>query len=67
MEKKTILLVEDDSNDEVLMVRALKQNNILNDIIIARDGAEALDYLFCRGDYADRDSRLRPQIILLDL
>ncbi|MDA3895681.1 MAG: response regulator [Desulfobacteraceae bacterium] len=67
MTQKTILLVEDDSNDEVLMVRALKQNNILNDIIIARDGAEALDYLFCRGDHADRDPRLRPQIILLDL
>jgi len=67
MEKKIILLVEDNPDDEVLTVRALKKNNILNDMIVARDGAEALDYLFGAGSYADRDMTVMPQLILLDL
>lgn len=67
MDKKIILLVEDNPDDEILTVRALKKNNILNDIVVARDGAEALDYLFGRGSYADRDMSVMPQLILLDL
>ena len=49
MESKTILLVEDNPDDEALTLRALKRNNILSEVIVARDGAEALDYLFARG------------------
>jgi two-component system response regulator len=67
MEEKTILLVEDNKDDEELTLRALKQNNILNNIIITRDGEEALDYLLCRGDFRDRDIDDIPQLILLDL
>lgn len=67
VEHKTILLVEDNPDDEALTLRALKRNNILNDVIVARDGAEALDYLFAEGQYADRDSSRLPEVILLDL
>jgi two-component system, response regulator len=67
MGKKIILLVEDNPDDEILTVRALKKNNILNDVVVVRDGAEALDYLFGAGSYADRDMTVMPQIILLDL
>jgi two-component system response regulator len=65
--KKVILLVEDNPDDEALTLRALKKNNILNEVVVARDGAEALDYLFCTGAYADRDSNVQPQLVLLDL
>lgn len=61
-----ILLVEDNPDDEELTLRAFKKNNIKNPIIVARDGAEALDYLFCRGPYAHRPPR-PPQMVLLDL
>jgi two-component system response regulator len=64
---KIILLVEDNPDDEALTMRALKKSNILNDVVVARDGAEALDYLFGTGAYAGRDTRLQPQIVLLDL
>ncbi len=64
---KSILLVEDNPDDELLTVRALKRNNVLNDIVVARDGVEALDYLFGTGSYAGRDLTAMPQIILLDL
>jgi two-component system response regulator len=67
MAEKIILLVEDNPDDEALTLRALKKNNILNKVAVARDGAEALDYLFCRGEYADRDPDLLPQVVLLDL
>ncbi len=67
MNEKTILLVEDNPNDEELTLRALKKNNILNPVTIVRDGAEALDYLFCQGVYAGRDARLQPAVTLLDL
>lgn len=67
MEEKIILLVEDDANDEVLTLRALKKNNIRNQVVVAHDGVQALDYLFCRGTYADRDSSQLPQLVLLDL
>lgn len=67
MAEKIILLVEDNPDDEVLTLRALKKNNILNEVVVTRDGAEALDYLFCRGEYENRDPGLLPQIVLLDL
>lgn len=67
MENKIILLVEDNPDDEALTLRALKKNNILNEVVVARDGAEALDYLFCRGIHAGRDSSLQPSLVLLDL
>lgn len=66
-QQKVILLVEDNPDDEVLTLRALRKNNILNDVVVARDGAEALDYLFGEGIYAGRDLSVQPQIILLDL
>jgi two-component system, response regulator len=64
---KVILLVEDNPDDEELTLRALKKNNIQNDVMIARDGAEALAYLFGTGAYADRDVSKLPSVILLDL
>jgi two-component system response regulator len=62
-----ILLVEDNRDDEMLTLRALKRNNIANEIVVARDGAEALDYLFAVGEYAGRDTGTMPQVVLLDL
>jgi CheY-like chemotaxis protein len=67
MEDKMILLVEDNPDDEALTLRALKKNNIGNTVVVVRDGAEALDFLFCTGAFADRDPRDKPQVILLDL
>ena len=67
MEDKMILLVEDNADDEALTLRALKKNNIGNTVMVVRDGAEALDFLFCSGIYANRDPRDKPQVILLDL
>jgi two-component system response regulator len=67
MKNKTILLVEDNPDDEALTLRALKRNNIMNEVVVARDGAEALDYLFARGDHSDRDPRDKPALTLLDL
>lgn len=67
MDDKTILLVEDNPDDEELTLRALKKNNILNPVTVLRDGAEALDYLFCQGAYAERDANQRISVILLDL
>jgi len=67
MAERIILLVEDDPDDETLAKRALKKNNIKNDVVVAHDGIEALDYLFGRGAYAGRDLNEIPQVILLDL
>jgi two-component system, response regulator len=64
---KIILLVEDNPDDEALTLRALRKNNILNEVVVARDGAEALDYLFGAGAHSGRDLSEQPQIILLDL
>ena len=64
---KTILLVEDNPDDVVLTLRAFKKNNIANEVIVAGDGLEALDYLFGTGKYKDRDMRNMPAVILLDL
>lgn len=66
MDDKVILLVEDNPDDEALTLRALKKNRITNQVVIARDGLEALDYLFATGAYAQQP-RLVPQVILLDL
>ncbi len=62
-----ILLVEDNPDDEALTLRALRRNNILNDVVVARDGAEALEYLFAEGRHAGRNVREQPPLILLDL
>lgn len=67
MDSKIIFLVEDNPDDEALMLRALKKNNIANDIVVAHDGAEAVDYLFATGEYSARDTEDQPQLILLDL
>ncbi len=67
MEDKLILLVEDNPDDEALTLRALKKNNIRNDIVVARDGVEAVDFLFGTGNYEGRDLSIMPQITLLDL
>lgn len=64
---KVILLVEDNPDDEALTIRALGRNNIRNQVVVARDGVEALDYLFGTGAHAGRDARALPAIILLDL
>lgn len=67
MVSRPILLVEDNFDDEALTLRALKKNNIQNEVVVARDGVEALDYLFGTGAHAGRDLDRMPQLILLDL
>jgi CheY-like chemotaxis protein len=67
MPRNTILLVEDNVDDEELTVRALKRNNLANNLVVVRDGVEALDYLFGTGAYAGRNMALLPGLILLDL
>jgi two-component system response regulator len=64
---KAILLVEDNPDDETLTLRALRRHNIRNPVVVARDGVEALDYLFGTGPYAGRDTTDLPQVMLLDL
>ena len=64
---KTILLVEDNPDDEALAIRALKRHHISNEVIVAHDGVEALEYLFCTGVYAGRDINFKPTVVLLDL
>ena len=65
--KKLILLVEDNSSDEKLTVRALKKCDVPNEVVVVRDGAEALDYLFATGAHATRDQAAFPALVLLDL
>jgi two-component system, response regulator len=67
MHEKIILLVEDNSDDELLTIRALRKNNISNEVVVARDGVEALDYLFGTGAYVGRNLSEMPQVVLLDL
>lgn len=67
MKKKVILLIEDNPDDEMLTLRAMKKNNILNEVIVLRDGEEALDYIFAKGKFEGRDAAEVPQVILLDL
>ncbi len=65
--ERVILLVEDNPDDQVLTQRALARNNILNPVVLAKDGVEALDYLFGTGAYAGRDPSALPAVVLLDL
>jgi two-component system response regulator len=65
--QNAILLVEDNPDDEALTIRALKKNFIANPVVVVRDGAEALDYLFAEGQYHDRNPNQLPVLILLDL
>ena len=67
MKNKVILIAEDNPNDEELTLRALRKNNISNEIVVVRDGQEALDYLFGTGTHAGRDLSQRPQVMLLDI
>jgi CheY-like chemotaxis protein len=67
MKSKTILLVEDNPSDVKLTKRALEQNQITNELVVAEDGREALDYLFGAGRYAGRDAHDIPAVVLLDL
>lgn len=67
MKRKTLLLVEDNPDDELLTVRALRKHNLANEIVVARDGQQALDYLFGEGEYEGRPPEELPQVILLDL
>ena len=67
MKDKIILLVEDNPDDRELTLRALRKNNIVNEVVVVEDGVEALDYLFATGAYAGRDPQVLPQVILLDL
>ncbi|HUI87234.1 MAG TPA: response regulator [Anaerolineales bacterium] len=67
MQEKMILLVEDNPDDEALTLRALRKNNVGNRVVVAHDGVEALDFLFCTGTYAGRNPMEMPQVILLDL
>ena len=67
MTNGAILLIEDNPDDQKLTIRALKKNNITNEIVIAEDGAQALEYLFATGQYAGRDTQLPPALVLLDL
>lgn len=65
--RRSILLVEDNPDDELLTIRAFNRNHIVNHIDVVRDGQEALDYLFCTGPYSRRDPCDQPQVVLLDL
>jgi len=67
MDEKSILLVEDNPDDEALTLRALRQQNVIDEVVVARDGAEAIDYLFATGPHAGRDPKRLPQLVLLDL
>jgi two-component system, response regulator len=67
MNDKVILLVEDNADDEALTIRALQRNKIKNEVVVARDGAEALEYLFGTGAHEGRKTQVLPQLVLLDL
>ncbi len=67
MDNGIIMLVEDNADDVELTLRALRKHNISNEVVVAHDGAEALDYLFATGAYAGRDTSIMPAVILLDL
>ena len=67
MKNQVIMLVEDNPDDEALTVRALRKNKVVNEIVVARDGVQAIEYLFCEGAHAGRDNKDMPQVVLLDL
>ncbi len=66
-ERKTVLLVEDSADDEALTLRALSRHGLVNEVVVARDGVEALDFLFATGSHAGRDASQLPLLMLLDL
>jgi two-component system response regulator len=67
MQKKAVLLVEDNPDDVELTLRVLKKNNITNDVVVVGDGQEAIDYLFFTGKYANCDKEILPAVVLLDI
>lgn len=67
MNNKLVLLIEDNTDDERLTLRALRRNNVNNEVVVAYDGQEALDYLFGSGSYAGRDMAVMPAVVILDL
>ena len=67
MKAKMILLVEDNPDDEAVTVRALHKNKIANNLMVVREGVEALDFVFCTGVYSERDPKELPEVVLLDL
>lgn len=67
MSEKTILLVEDNPDDVTLTLRALKKNNLLNEVVVAKDGVQALDFLYCEGEFSNRSTEVLPELVLLDL
>jgi len=67
MDQRIIMIVEDNEDDIELAMRAFKRNHILNEVIVARDGVEALEYLFGTGAHAGRDLCVMPEVVLLDL
>ncbi|RYG19023.1 response regulator, partial [bacterium] len=66
-ESKLILLIEDNEDDQRLTLRALRRNNIMNEVVVACDGQEAVDYLFGTGSFAGRDLTVMPAVVVLDL
>ena len=66
-QRKVVLLVEDNKQDEILTIRALKQHGLRTEIVVCRDGAEALDWMFAKGQFAFREASLVPAFVLLDL
>lgn len=67
LDSKLILLIEDNIDDERLTLRALRRNNIMNEVVVACDGQEAIDYLFGTGSFAGRDLSVMPAVVVLDL
>ncbi len=67
MEERFILLVEDNPDDVDLTLRSLRKHNVQNEVVVVRDGVEALDYIFTTGAYASRDPATKPAVVLLDL
>jgi CheY-like chemotaxis protein len=67
LSQRVVLLVEDNPDDELMTLRAFRRSNLHNPVVVVRDGAEALDYLFMQGRHADRDPSIWPQVVLLDL
>src|SRR5271154_1274479 len=67
MDSKLILLIEDNIDDERLTLRALRKNNIMNEVVVACDGQEAVDYLFGTGSFIGRDMSVMPAVVILDL
>jgi two-component system, response regulator len=67
MDYVEILLVEDNTSDAELTIRALKKNNLANNLFHVKDGAEALNFIYCKSEYAHRNNKNKPKLILLDL